>query len=140
MEKKAAALTDPLAEQLIVLHEQNLTGNRLAVTAFEQNLPGFSLMFVLIAVIFGTSMALHDERDWRTLPRLLVAPASFTAVAARQARARASSSGVDPVRAPAALGPPRVRRLARILARRPAGAGLRRGASRPSPPGCWWRG
>jgi ABC-2 type transport system permease protein len=80
MEKKAAALTDPLAEQLIVLKEQNLTGNRLTVTAFEQNLPGFSLMFVLIAVIFGTSMSLHDERDWGTLPRLLVAPAGFTAL------------------------------------------------------------
>lgn len=80
MEKKAAALTDPLAEQLIVIKEQNLTGNRLAVSAFEQNLPGFSLMFVLIAVIFGTSQALHDEHDWRTLPRLLVAPASFTAM------------------------------------------------------------
>jgi ABC-2 type transport system permease protein len=80
MEKKAAASTDPLAEQLIVLKEQNLTGNRLAVTAFEQNLPGFSLMFVLIAVIFGTSISLHDERDWGTLPRLLLAPVGFTAL------------------------------------------------------------
>lgn len=80
MEKKAAALADPLAPELVVLKEQNLTGNRLAVTAFEQNVPGFSLMFVLIAVIFGTSMGLHDERDWRTLPRLLVAPASLNAL------------------------------------------------------------
>jgi ABC-2 type transport system permease protein len=74
MEKQAAAQADPLAKQLIVLRESNLTGNRLAVTAFEQNLPGFALMFVLVAVIFGTSMTLHDEHDWNTLPRLLVAP------------------------------------------------------------------
>jgi ABC-2 type transport system permease protein len=40
--------------------------------------PGFSIMFVLLAVIFGTSMGLHDERDWGTLPKLLVAPAGFT--------------------------------------------------------------
>jgi len=48
------------------------------VTAFEQNVPGFSLLFVLLAVIFGTAMSLHDERDWGTLPRLLVAPGGFT--------------------------------------------------------------
>ena len=78
MDKQAAALADPLAEEMIVLKEQNLTGNRLAITAFEQNVPGFSIMFVLMAVIFGTSAGLHDERDWGTLPRLLVAPAGFT--------------------------------------------------------------
>lgn len=78
MDKEAAALADPLAEEMIVLREQNLTGSRLAVTAFEQNVPGFSIMFVLMAVIFGTSAGLHDERDWGTLPRLLVAPAGFT--------------------------------------------------------------
>lgn len=80
MEKQAAAANDPLTPQLIELREQNLTGNRLAVSAFEQNLPGFSLMFVLVAVIFGTSMSLHDERDWRTMPRLLVATTSLPAL------------------------------------------------------------
>ena len=35
-------------------------------------------MFVLLAVIFGTAMSMHDERDWGTLPRLLVAPGGFT--------------------------------------------------------------
>ena len=78
MDKEAASLADPMAEEMIVLKEQNLTGNRLAVTAFEQNVPGFSIMFVLMAVVFGTSAGLHDERDWGTLPRLLVAPAGFT--------------------------------------------------------------
>jgi linearmycin/streptolysin S transport system permease protein len=78
MDKDAAALADPLAEERIVLREQNLTGNRVEVTNFEQNVPGFSIMFVLLAVVFGTSMGLHDERDWGTLPKLLVAPAGFT--------------------------------------------------------------
>ncbi|HZR83754.1 MAG TPA: ABC transporter permease [Candidatus Binatia bacterium] len=78
MDKDAAALADPLEEERISLKEQNLTGNRKEVTNFEQNVPGFSIMFVLLAVIFGTSMGLHDERDWGTLPRLLVAPAGFT--------------------------------------------------------------
>ena len=78
MDKEAAALADPLDEERIKLVERDLTGNRKEVTNFEQNVPGFSIMFVLLAVIFGTSMGLHDERDWGTLPRLLVAPAGFT--------------------------------------------------------------
>lgn len=88
MEKKAGSATNPLSRQLIELAEQNLTGNRLAVTPFEQNLPGFALMFVLVAVIFATSMALHDENDWRTLSRLLVAPASFNALVLGKLAAR----------------------------------------------------
>jgi len=78
MDKEAAALADPLEEDRLALKEQNLTGNRISVTSFEQNVPGFSIMFVLLAVVFSTAMGLHDERDWGTLPRLLVAPAGFT--------------------------------------------------------------
>jgi ABC-2 type transport system permease protein len=78
MDKDAAALADPLEEDRLDLTEQNLTGNRVEVTSFEQNVPGFSIMFMLLAVVFGTAMGLHDERDWGTLPRLLVAPAGFT--------------------------------------------------------------
>jgi len=80
LEKRAAALADPFAEQLLVLREHNLTGNRATVTPFELNLPGFTILFVLIAVIFSTALALHDERDWGTLPRLMVAPSGLTAV------------------------------------------------------------
>jgi ABC-2 type transport system permease protein len=80
MDKEAAALADPFAEDKITLREDNLTGNRLSVTVFEQRVPGFALMFVLLAVIFGTSMSMHDERDWGTLSRLLVAPGGFTRI------------------------------------------------------------
>ena len=80
MDKEAAALADPFAEDKITLKEQNLTGNRLEVTVFEQRVPGFALMFVLLAVVFGTAMSMHDERDWGTLSRLLVAPGGFTPI------------------------------------------------------------
>ena len=80
MDKEAAALADPFAEEKVTLHEENLTGNRLAVTVFEQRVPGFALMFVLLAVIFGTAMSMHDERDWGTLSRLLIAPGGFTRI------------------------------------------------------------
>jgi ABC-2 type transport system permease protein len=80
MDKEAAALADPFAEEKITLKEQNLTGNRLSVSVFEERVPGFALMFVLLAVVFGTAMGMHDERDWGTLSRLLVAPGGFTRI------------------------------------------------------------
>jgi len=80
MDKEAASLADPFAEDKITLHEQNLTGNKLQVSVFEQRVPGFALMFVLLAVVFGTSMSMHDERDAGTLARLLVAPGGFTRI------------------------------------------------------------
>jgi ABC-type multidrug transport system permease subunit len=78
MDKRAAALADPLAEDRLSLQEVNLTGNRSEISAFEQTVPGYSLMFVLLAVIFGTATGMHDERTFGTLPRLLVAPGGFT--------------------------------------------------------------
>ncbi len=80
MDKEAAALADPFAEDKITLRETNLTGNKLHVSAFEQRVPGFALMFVLLAVVFGTSMSMHDERDAGTLARLLVVPGGFTRI------------------------------------------------------------
>jgi len=80
MEKRARALADPFTKQMILLKEQNLTGNRLTVTSFEQNVPGFSIMFVLVAVVFNASLGLHHERDWGTLPRLLAAPAGLNRI------------------------------------------------------------
>jgi len=91
MDKDAAALADPLDEERISLRESNLTGNRKEVTNFEQNVPGFSIMFMLLAVVFGTSMSLHDEREWGTLPHLLVAPSSFTWILVGKLAARWSS-------------------------------------------------
>ena len=48
------------------------------MTSFEQNVPGFSIMFVLLAVVFATAMSPYDERDWGTLPRLLVGSRRLT--------------------------------------------------------------
>jgi ABC-type multidrug transport system permease subunit len=88
MDKQAASLADPFAEERITLREQNLTGTRLSVDAFESRVPGFSLMFVLLAVVFGTAVTMHDERDWGTLARLLVAPGGFTRILVGKVAAR----------------------------------------------------
>ncbi|HBZ70167.1 MAG TPA: hypothetical protein DEP35_10700 [Deltaproteobacteria bacterium] len=78
MDRDAAELADPLHEELLVYQDRNVTGRDRASKSREQNVPGFALMFVLLAVVFGTSSAMHDERSWGTLPRLLLAPARFT--------------------------------------------------------------
>ena len=77
MDRDAAELADPLHEDLLVYREQNLTGVQLSPKSREQNIPGFTIMFVLLAVVFGTASAMHDEHNWGTLTRLRTAPAGF---------------------------------------------------------------
>ncbi|MEO8605288.1 MAG: ABC transporter permease [bacterium] len=77
MDSEAAELADPLSEAPLVYREQNLTGTRLSPKALEQNVPGFTVMFVLLAAIFGTASAMHDELQSGALTRLLVAPVAF---------------------------------------------------------------
>jgi ABC-2 type transport system permease protein len=78
MDKRAAELADPLAEDRMSLAEVSITGISSAPGAFQQTVPGYSLMFVLLAAVFGTAIGLHDEVGSGTLARLLIAPRSFT--------------------------------------------------------------
>lgn len=73
-DRKAAEIADPLAQELLVMQERNLTGSRSSIPPAEQNVPGFSTMFVLMGVLFGIAFGLHDEREWGAITRLLSAP------------------------------------------------------------------
>ncbi len=75
VEREAAALADPFSEELLELEERNLTGSGLSTTSVEQNIPGFSVMFVLMAMLFGLCFAIQDEKDQGTVQRLRMAPA-----------------------------------------------------------------
>jgi ABC-type multidrug transport system permease subunit len=77
MDRDAAELADPLHEDLLVYREQNLTGTRLSPKSAEQNVPGFTIMFVVLAVGLGCASMMHDERNWGTMTRLVVAPGGF---------------------------------------------------------------
>jgi ABC-2 type transport system permease protein len=79
-DREASALADPLSEGLLELEEENLTGTRLATSSFEQNVPGFSVMFVLMGVLFGLAFGLQDERDSGAWVRLRVAPVAAASV------------------------------------------------------------
>lgn len=73
-DRETASLGDPLGQELLTVQERSITGNALAFSSLEQNIPGFSLMFVLLTLIFSVSLALREEEVWNTSTRLAIAP------------------------------------------------------------------
>ncbi len=74
MDREAADLADPVGEPRLTFVEQNLTGERIKRKSHEQNVPGFTIMFTLLATVYGTAEALHLVAQSGVLQRLLVAP------------------------------------------------------------------
>ena len=56
--------------------------------AFDLQVPGFAVTFLLIGMLMGVSLALIDERDWGTLDRLRAAAAPLSATFAGKLLAR----------------------------------------------------
>jgi len=79
-DRETASLGDPFSQQLLTVREQNITGDHVSFSSLEQNIPGFSLMFVLLTLIFSVSLALREEGLWGTSARLAVAPVSPASV------------------------------------------------------------
>jgi ABC-2 type transport system permease protein len=75
-DREAASLGDPFHEDLLTIEEQSLTSTRLELTSLEQHLPGFSIMFVLLSLVFSVAFGLRDEEAWGTSARLSIAPVS----------------------------------------------------------------
>jgi ABC-type multidrug transport system permease subunit len=75
-EHDAAAANDPLSQELLTLKEQSLTSDSLSFSSLDQNIPGFSLMFVLLTLLFSVSLGLREEEIWTTSIRLAIAPVS----------------------------------------------------------------
>jgi ABC-type multidrug transport system permease subunit len=57
--------------------EMSVTGAPAQLNTFDQNVPGFSVTFLLLGMLLGVSLGLLDERDWGTLERLRAMPAPF---------------------------------------------------------------
>jgi len=79
-DREAASLGDPLHEDLLTVQERSLTGSRLSLSSLEQNIPGFSLMFVLLNLVFSVSFGLREEEVWGTSGRLAIAPVGLMTV------------------------------------------------------------
>ncbi len=89
-DRETASLADPLSQELITIQERNITGQRLSFSSLEQNIPGFSLMFVLLTLVFTVPLGLREEEVWGTSARLSVAPVSQAAIAGGKLAARLS--------------------------------------------------
>jgi ABC-2 type transport system permease protein len=87
-DREAASLGDPFGEELLKLEERNLTGERLEFSSLEQNVPGFSVMFVLLNLVFSVAYGLRDEEVWGTTTRLAIAPISQSTVLGGKLAAR----------------------------------------------------
>lgn len=77
MDRDAAALADPIGAERVKVEETNLTGDQLSRKSYEQNLPGFTIMFMLLAVVYSTSASLQRDAIGGTAQRILVAPIGF---------------------------------------------------------------
>jgi ABC-type multidrug transport system permease subunit len=73
-DREAATLGDPFSQELLHLKERSITSDRLSFSGLDQDLPGFSLMFVLLTMVFTVSISLREEEVWGTSARLSVAP------------------------------------------------------------------
>jgi ABC-type multidrug transport system permease subunit len=79
-DRETASLGDPFSQELLTVRERSITGNRPSFSSLEQNIPGFSLMFVLLTLIFSVSLDLREEEVWGTNRRLSIAPVSSAAL------------------------------------------------------------
>jgi ABC-type Na+ efflux pump permease subunit len=61
----------------LAIDETSVTGAPRRLNTFDQNVPGFSVTFLLLGMLLGVSLGLLDEHDWGTLERLRAMPTPF---------------------------------------------------------------
>jgi len=64
----------------LAIEEVNVSGGPATINTFDQNVPGFSVTFLLLGMLLGVSLGLLDERDWGTFDRLRAMPVRAAAV------------------------------------------------------------
>jgi ABC-type multidrug transport system permease subunit len=64
----------PVVPGTLDVEEHDVSGGGATINTFDQNVPGFSVTFLLLGMLLGVSLALLDERDWGTLERLRAMP------------------------------------------------------------------
>jgi ABC-type multidrug transport system permease subunit len=70
------------------VEERDVSGGGATINTFDQNVPGFSVTFLLLGMLLGVSLGLLDERDWGTLDRLRAMPAPVGSVLGAKLLAR----------------------------------------------------
>ncbi len=64
----------PAIPGALSIDEVNVGGGPKTINTFDQNVPGFSVTFLLLGMLLGVSLGLLDERDWGTFDRLRAMP------------------------------------------------------------------
>jgi len=74
----APTLGDGVVPGTVDIEEKSVSGAPRRLNTFDQNVPGFSVTFLLLGMLLGISLSLLDERDWGTLDRLRSMPAPLS--------------------------------------------------------------
>lgn len=70
----SAELAGRLLDQSVRLEETSVFGGSLEFNSFDQNVPGFSVTFLLLGMLFGVGVGLLDEREWGMVDRIGASP------------------------------------------------------------------
>ncbi|HJS74031.1 MAG TPA: ABC transporter permease [Vicinamibacteria bacterium] len=74
LSEDSASLAERIAEGTVSLEESNVFGGPTEFNTFDQNVPGFSVTFLLLGMLFGVGLGLLDEREWGMVYRLSASP------------------------------------------------------------------
>jgi ABC-2 type transport system permease protein len=61
-------------QKTVALTETSVFGGPTEFNTFDQNVPGFSVTFLLLGMLFGVSLGLLDEQEWGMTYRLAASP------------------------------------------------------------------
>jgi ABC-2 type transport system permease protein len=74
LSEDSAGLAERIAAKAMALEEENVFGGPTEFNTFDQNVPGFSVTFLLLGMLFGVGLGLLDEREWGMVYRLSASP------------------------------------------------------------------
>ena len=66
--------TAPALGTTLGVEEVSIGGGATTINSFDQQVPGFSVTFLLLGLLLGVSLGLLDERDWGTFDRIRAMP------------------------------------------------------------------
>jgi ABC-type multidrug transport system permease subunit len=62
------------------VQEISVDGGPTEINPFDQNVPGFSVTFMLLGMLFSVALGLLDERDWGTFDRVRSLPVQIRSI------------------------------------------------------------
>jgi ABC-2 type transport system permease protein len=93
----SAGLAARLLDKSVGLNESSVFSGPLEFNTFDQNVPGFSVTFLLLGMLFGVGLGLLDERDWGMLDRVAATPAGVRKLAVAKVLSRFAVGAVQMV-------------------------------------------